>query len=104
MSNSNRETRLFSIFDKKTGFYNAPFPADHQRVAERRFADSVMDQNSRIAQYPDEFELYETAVLDSETGKIENLEQFRYICNGVNVDAGKRRAPNAITTEAGSEK
>lgn len=89
---------MYSVYDKRTGMYQAAFEATHPEYAKRRFSDSVCDPKSRIAQYPEDFELYETGKFEPETGKITYHEQFHYICNGVNVDVGKRRPVDVQTT------
>lgn len=79
------------MYDRATGYYHEPFISDHRRYAERIFAEHVTNPHSRISKYPHEFQLVQIGQYDIMTGNVENLPEYRYICNGIDVDTGNDR-------------
>lgn len=67
------KVKLFSIFDVKSGVYLAPFPARGDVDAVRNVKDGLRNPQMRdtpIGQNPEDFELYELAIFDDESGEI----------------------------------
>ena len=59
---------IFAIKDKKANTFDQPFPAVNNSVACRMFADLVNRQDNLIGQHPEDFDLYQLAYFDQETG------------------------------------
>lgn len=50
--------RLYSIFDNKSKTYGPIFGVPHDAVAVREFGGAVLNEQSGISRYPDDFELH----------------------------------------------
>lgn len=61
------EKIVYSIKDERVGF-NAPFLCENEAEAERSFATLVMDDNSMIGKFPEDYSLYEIGTMDMESG------------------------------------
>lgn len=104
MNKREYKTKVFSVYDEKTKQFGQPICADRSATAERMFADSIVNPNTRISQYPSEFSLWQIGEYDIYAGKFENLVEKRYLTNGVDVDVGNGRRPNEqITTSSRTE-
>lgn len=68
------KVRLFSVYDTKTEFYNAPFPAITKGQGERRFVDLLQEQQLEFSKHKDDYNLIEIGSFDQVTGLIEPLK------------------------------
>lgn len=62
--------RLYSIFDKATGAYAAPFAQPTNAGAIRAIKMDMQDKNSMLGQHPSDYELWYVGDFDTEDGKI----------------------------------
>ncbi|QXP45050.1 nonstructural protein [Microvirus mar16] len=61
-------TKIYTIYDRKSGIYGNPFFSQNDACAERDFkAFCAMPQNSYLAE---DLELYDLGKFDSDTGEI----------------------------------
>lgn len=86
--------RAYQIYDRGGQSFHMAFPANNQRFAERILMDHLMQPESRVHQYPNEFELYETGTFSDLTGKINYHSEFIYITSGTELN---ERSKNAQT-------
>lgn len=61
-------TYAYSVFDKKTGAFNAPFFARANGEAIRSFIDACSDSKHQFSRHAGDYELYCMASYDDETG------------------------------------
>lgn len=61
---------IFSVFDNKASVYCIPFYQENLGTAIRSFAAALKDQNSLMAQFPEDYGLYQIGVFDDQTGEI----------------------------------
>lgn len=75
------ETKLYTIYDKKSGTWDKPFAARTHGEAERMFAQVLNGGDSLLSQYPDDFSLWFVGKYDSTTGIIQG-EKHQLIGEG----------------------
>lgn len=61
---------MFAILDKKAASFRFPFFQSTSGLAVRTFTDGVNDKRSELYKYSDDFELYELAKFEEDTGVI----------------------------------
>lgn len=71
--------KLFSVFDKKTGIYNQPFSQPTPGAAERVIRNELGNPDSMLSKYPADFELYQVADMNEQTGEVTPAKSF--MCN-----------------------
>lgn len=62
--------KIFSMYDRKAGYYIQPFSETSTVAALRGFEVAVNDAKSTFGRFPDDFELHELASFDSNTGEL----------------------------------
>lgn len=72
--------RLFSVLDIKAGFFKPPFAARSDGEALRALSEAMRDPQTTLAQYPEDFALYETGNFNDATGTIEPTVPVRHLC------------------------
>lgn len=77
--------KVYSIRDSKTEVFNVPFYKVTHGEAERDFRTLANDEKSRLAQYPEDFDLYFIGEYDDNTGKMNALDTPQHIVKAVNV-------------------
>lgn len=65
------ELKVYAIYDKKGKRFDTPFFAISDVMAKRRFLLMQDEEKSPLAKWPEDFQLYELAGFDVETGKID---------------------------------
>lgn len=60
-------SKIYSVFDSKTGAFMQPFQQLSHGQAIRTFTDLVADQQSLISKHPSDFTLYYIADFDDST-------------------------------------
>lgn len=70
------EMKLFSVYDKVSGLYSAPFACSNQAVAVRQFY-YAMSQAAMVAR---DSSLYELGTFDTVTGVIK-FNEVQFVCN-----------------------
>lgn len=80
----------FSVYDNKVKVYHTPFFQHHREEAKRMVQKMVNTTDSNIANYPQDFELYELGVFDDDSGKIEfTTPQHVCKCNSLKKSEGE---------------
>lgn len=64
------QLQIFSLFDKKGGFYTAPFFVRAEGEASRLVAQRANDPQHPIGQFPDDFALYHLGSFDDQSGEM----------------------------------
>lgn len=72
---------VFSIRDVKTNVFNTPYFQTSKAGAIRMFADLVNDHQSTVAKHPEDFQLYELGIFNSETAEMLSHAQPQFISN-----------------------
>jgi len=62
--------KIFAIRDKKADSYMVPFFQHNAPLAMRSVAGAMMDDTTSLAQYPDDFDLYELGTYDDQSGEL----------------------------------
>lgn len=76
---------MYSIRDSKSEVFNTPWFAKTHGEAERNFLALTNDQQSMVAKYPEDFDLYHVGTYDDQTGKLYPLETPQHIVKAVMV-------------------
>lgn len=73
--------KVFVIYDSKIEAYMTPFFSRTAGDALRTWEQTVnsADGKNTIAMYPQDFDLYESAEFDEETGRITQYEALRHL-------------------------
>lgn len=79
------KTKMYSIFDQKAAIFHPPLPQRTHGEAERTFASQVMATDSKIGQFPEDYDLYYVGEYDQETGKFEPLDTPHHVVKAVTV-------------------
>lgn len=77
--------KIFSIRDTKGEIYNTPFFQKTHGEAERSFTSLMNDQNTMIAKYPEDFDLYFIGEFDDQSGKITHLDSPQHLVKAINL-------------------
>lgn len=73
--------KLYSIRDNKSGVYQAPSHAVNDVVVMRSLQTVLREGNNLLSRYPGEFDLYQVAEFDDESGTAMPLPQGnRHVC------------------------
>ena len=78
---------LYSVRDSKAQIFNSPFEAHTHGEAERSFQSAVLDPQTSINKYPEDFDLYHLGTIDTETGKISALDTPQHMIKASNLKA-----------------
>jgi len=62
---------MFSIRDNKAAVFMPPFHSHNRGTAIRSIQQNMLDENSSLAAYPEDFDLFEIGTFDDETGSLE---------------------------------
>lgn len=98
------KTKMFSIYDTKMESYGTPFFMPKRGAAMRAFGDLAKDPKSTIHQHPTDYDLYELAEYDDESGEIVackpvNLGKPRMEIENDPIDLGVIRRTNGKDKE-----
>lgn len=61
------EKKLYSIYDQSSEVYNTPMYFNREAEAIRTFTTLVMDNNSLVSKFPDDYTLYEIGHWNDQT-------------------------------------
>lgn len=75
--------KAFSIRDTKAEVFNTPFFQKTHGEAERAFKRLTADQQSMIAQYPEDYDLYYIGEYDDQTGKLITIDSPQHLVKAV---------------------
>lgn len=76
---------LYSIFDKKSGAYTAPFSARAPGEAVRTFSLRASDKNHPIGATPEDYALYHMGKFDDNSGEFNLLKKPEFLHHGIDV-------------------
>lgn len=62
---------IYTVYDKKTKSYGSPFGVRFEEEALRSWENVKKDRNTKYGTNPEDYDLYETAIFDDDTGEIE---------------------------------
>lgn len=79
------ELQIFSVRDTKGNRYNNPFFEPNVEVAKRTFERIVLDSQTVVAQFPEDFDLYHLGTIDTISGKILPLDTPLHIVKANNL-------------------
>lgn len=78
--------KVCSVRDRAADVFGRPFFTPSRGVAVRSFTDHINSKDdSEMVKHPSDFELYQLADFDDETGKFENLEAPKMLARGEDV-------------------
>lgn len=66
--------KMFSIKDQKAGIFYPPFFKNTHGEAERDFHTAVNDKQTKLFQYPEDFDLYYMGTYDDNNGTFQGLD------------------------------
>lgn len=66
---------IVAVKDRAVDGYMRPFTVPHRNAALRSFTDEANRKESEINAHPEDYDLYEIATFDDQTGNIENIKQ-----------------------------
>lgn len=95
--------RLYCVFDRKSERYFPPFVVENDAVAERRFADILVDPQSVLSKHPQDYILYGVGEFDESTGECAPFEKGKVIVSQGFADEG-RPHDVAVAEEEGMRK
>ena len=79
------KSEVYSVFDKKAGYYRPIFCAQGEVCARRVMLRMMLETQSDIAMFPSDFELYRIGVFDDHDGSVtvdgKSMKSPRMICN-----------------------
>lgn len=86
---------IFSVFDRATQAFAAPFECPHVGIAKRSFSDAINGKEiSDLSKHPGDFELHHTAIMDPSTGLFKNKDVgFTLVCTGTEVNQDNDDVP-----------
>lgn len=74
---------VLAVYDKKTALLDKPFLVRHVGEAIRDWDVVRKDKETKFGKTPEDFDLYQIAKYDDETGLYENLQPRLQIATGV---------------------
>jgi len=72
--------QAFSIFDTKTGAWNAPFFQPNETAA-MRMVSLVMEGDNMLAKNPGDFQVYLIGQFSAESGILVGLTTPKFVCS-----------------------
>lgn len=74
----------YSIFDKGVQSFSKPYFAEHEVQARRDFLRLCNDENTKMFNFADEFQLYKVCEYNTDTG--ETINKIEKIIDGKNIE------------------
>lgn len=100
-------TNLYSIYDRKAGYYLPIFQRRTDADAIREFTEVVTMGDGPISKYPSDFELCDLGQMDLDTGEILPAKNARIILNGLSclqaAHADRQRYKDALDVKDADE-
>ncbi len=72
--------QMYSVYDLKSEFYQAPFPFHNDEDAQRGLASVFANPDSMIAKYPEDYRLFHLGTLDDNSGELIPQNPPRLVC------------------------
>lgn len=74
--------KVYCLFDNKTEIYNIPFYAQNDETAKAEIAIALsLTDEEKIDVNPVDYDLFFLGEYDAQTGKFDNLDVPKHICN-----------------------
>lgn len=77
--------KAFTIRDTKGEVYNTPFFQKTHGEAERSFKSLLHDNQSMVAKYPEDYDLYYIGEYDDQSGQLLGLDTPQHIVKAVQI-------------------
>lgn len=74
---------MIAVYDKKTGLYDKPFVVRHNGEAIREWDIVIKDTQTKFGKNPEDFDLFQIAYYNDETGAIEMCAPHIHLASGV---------------------
>lgn len=81
-----KNLNMYAYYDMKSQVYDTPFFAFHDINAERNFIMTVQKNDTMLARFKDEMQLYKIGEFDKESGKINSFDFNILIMDGKQID------------------
>lgn len=98
-----QEAQLYSIYDRKAGYYLPIFQMRGNADAIRQLTELVTNSDTPIAKYPADYDLVRLGSIDLETGQIEPMYPCETLINGLvclqNAQIERSRYQKILKTE-----
>lgn len=78
-----QEFGLYSIWDRKAGYYLPAFNLKSDAEASREFQNIVTSSDTPVSKYPADFDLVRIGTIDMETGYITPVNPGQLLVNGL---------------------
>lgn len=75
--------KVIAVYDKKTGLYGQPFTVRHNGEAIREWDLVRKDTNTKFGKNPEDFDLFQIAEYNDETGEMAPLKPAIHLASGV---------------------
>lgn len=72
---------LYSVQDKKAGFFGSPFFSLNDAMAARDFNNAAEEPGTLLNKNPEDFALYRLGSYDTESGSVESEKQPVWVSN-----------------------
>lgn len=76
--------KLFSVRDSKSEIFHSPWFFKTHGEAEREFRTVVNTEKSKLAQFPEDYDLYYVGEYDDNTGKFNPVDSPQHVIKAVN--------------------
>lgn len=73
---------IFGVKDLKVSEFINFYPENSAIDAQRAFISAVRDKNTKMGQFPEDYEVHEIGSFESVVAKFENLEHTKFIMSG----------------------
>lgn len=70
------EIELYAYYDKKSDFYDVPFPTRDEVAAKRKLEMDIGKEGSLLNQFSEDFQLYRVGTFNMKTGEISSLRKI----------------------------
>lgn len=80
---------MFAVFDHKAKVFGKPFYENRVELAVRSVAAGIMDPQSMLSKFPEDFDLYRLGSFNDENGSFDLLPQPEIICKLSQLNGGK---------------
>lgn len=65
---------VYSLYDEASQSFNVPFYTVHEQEAIRHIGALLLDKNSMVSNFPQDFKLYKLGTFDTSSGVITSLD------------------------------
>lgn len=73
----------YTVFDRKSGVYHAPYFAVSDGAAVRSFADLANDPQTQVGRHPGDYVLYRIGEFDDASGLLSGWVQITHVTDAI---------------------